>query len=117
MEFIKLVNSNKEGQVKEAAMLTDVGNIVEVRYNESEAQIEFYSNDGFLGSTTSKRKIEGYALVRKVESLFKGYHFIFEYSPVLTKKNFNEENKKKVEIIQTRIKDRQVKKKRRGSSK
>ena len=94
-----LVNSNKEGQDKKAAMLTNVGNIVEVRYNKSKKLIEFYSNDGFLGSTASKQKIEGYARVIKVESLFKGYHFILEYSPFLSKKDFDEDSKKKEEII------------------
>lgn len=104
-----LVNSNKERQDKRSAMLTRVGDIVELRYNESEEQIEFYSNDGFLGSTTSKQKIEGYALVKKVEALFKGYHFTFEYAPFLSKKDFIQAGNKKEKIIQRNIKNMKAK--------
>jgi hypothetical protein len=89
MEIIKLVNANKEGQERRAAMLTDVGHIVEVRYNESTLQIEFYYKNGFLGSTSSK-KSEGYALVRKVEALFKGYHFTLDYYPGLSEEEMLE---------------------------
>lgn len=105
---MKLVNANKERQNRKAAMLTDVDDIVEVRYKESEEQIEFYSNYGFLGSTKSKQRIKGFALVRKVESLFKGIHFTLEYSPALTKKDFDEENVIKEEIIKSRIDNRQA---------
>ena len=52
----KLVNANKEGQDRTAAMLTNVGNIVEVRYNESLKRIEFYHNNGFLGSWPQKKR-------------------------------------------------------------
>jgi tetratricopeptide (TPR) repeat protein len=94
MKIKNFVNGNKEGQDRKSAMLTELGHIVELRYNESENRIEFYRNNGYLGYTTSKVKIEGYAQVSKVESLVKGYHFTLDFYEGLSKKEMFEKERK-----------------------
>ncbi|MGG0176946.1 hypothetical protein [Gottfriedia acidiceleris] len=108
MKFNKLVNSIKEGQNNKSALLTHEGNIVELIYNVIKERIEFYSNEGLLGSTPSKEKVEGYAIVKKRESLFKGYHFTMEYIPELTKQDFDADQKKKEKLIQKSLEERQA---------
>ncbi|MEH6938321.1 hypothetical protein V7056_10730 [Bacillus sp. JJ664] len=101
-----MVNANKDGQDGVAKYLTKEGHYVEVRYNDKMKRIEFYRNNGYLGSTPSNVRKEGYARVIKKERLFKGYHFTFEFYEGLTEEEsgkreklyFVEEKKKKNEI-------------------
>lgn len=115
MNVKKFVNANKEGQDYTKALLTNVGDIVNVRYNESKKRIEFYRDNGYLGSTPSKEKLEGYAQVKKIESLFKGFHFTLDFYEGLSEeemlekeqRDLIESNKRKEKLRESIEKDKQ----------
>lgn len=57
-----IVNSIKDGQDRNIALLTNVGNILELRYNAEIKQVEFYRNNGYLGALSSREKLEGFVI-------------------------------------------------------
>ncbi|MBM6616321.1 hypothetical protein [Bacillus suaedaesalsae] len=80
-----LVNANKEGQDGGAAILTKLGDYVEVRYNDKKKLVEFYRENRYLGSLRSEQKKEGYAKVIRKERLIRGYHFTLEFYQGMTR--------------------------------